>query len=88
MLFLRIISWKGASRFNGGVCFSDGRLHFQMGGMSHGEGFGFGGRGGFSKKNHKMGGAPHVPPTMGNPGGGVPHGEGIGFDGGSFQKKS
>ena len=38
MLFLRIISWKGASRFNGGVCFSDGGLHFQMGGMSLGGG--------------------------------------------------
>ena len=29
MLFLGIISWKGASRFNGWVCFSDGGFIFK-----------------------------------------------------------
>ena len=28
VLFLGIISWKVTSRFNGGVCFSDGGIHF------------------------------------------------------------
>ena len=31
MLFLGIILWKGASRFNGGVCFSDGGAPFLSG---------------------------------------------------------
>ena len=43
MLFLRIISWKGASRFNGGGCFSDGGgASFLSGGcigFDGGEGF-------------------------------------------------
>ena len=33
MFFLEIISWKGASRFNGGgVCLSDGEASFLSGG--------------------------------------------------------
>ena len=35
MLFLGIISWKSASRFNGGVCFSDGRASFLSGATPH-----------------------------------------------------
>ena len=49
----------GASRFNGGGCFLDGGASF----LSRG----FDGVGVFEKKC-KMGGAPHMPPTMGNPG--------------------
>ena len=66
MLFLEIISWKGVSCFNGGVCFSDGGASFLSGGgHSIGEHQFWGG--GFLKKNHKMGGAtPMPPPTMGN----------------------
>ena len=37
MLFLGIISWKGASRFNGGSCFSDGGASY----LSEGVGGGF-----------------------------------------------
>ena len=60
MLFLRITSWKGASRFNGGGCFSDGGASFLSGGC-----IGFdGGGGGVSNKSLGWGGAP---PTMGNP---------------------
>ena len=37
MLFLGIISWKVTSRFNGGVCFSDGGDSFlSRTGMPHG----------------------------------------------------
>ena len=41
MLFLGIISWKVASRFNGGGggCFSDGSFTFKLEGAPHGEGF-------------------------------------------------
>ena len=41
MLFLGIISWKGASHFNGGGCFSDGVASFLSGGC-----IGFDGGGG------------------------------------------
>ena len=64
MIFLGIISWKGASRFNGGEgCFSDGGTSFLIGGGCPMWGIGFDGRG-FQKKNRWMrGGAPpHVPP--------------------------
>ena len=33
VLFLGIMLWKGASHFNGEVCFSDGRASFLMGGV-------------------------------------------------------
>ena len=50
----------------GGGCFSDwvGFIFKGGGGAPWGD-IGFG-RGAF-EKNHKMGGAPHAPPTMGNP---------------------
>ena len=35
MLFLGIISWKSASRFSGGVCFSDGQASFLSGATTH-----------------------------------------------------
>ena len=38
MLFLGIISWIGASRFNGGVVFQMGGASFLSGGAPHGEG--------------------------------------------------
>ena len=38
MLFLGIISWTGASRFNGGVVFQMGGASFLSGGAPHGEG--------------------------------------------------
>ena len=55
MLFLGIISWKGASRFNGwrGLFFSWGGFIFKWG-VSHG-GIGFDGLGSF-EKNRWMGG--------------------------------
>ena len=69
MLFLGMISWNGASRFNGWVCFSDGGgASFLSGGCAPwgvlvlmGEVF---------KKNSKMGEVPPPmpPPTIGNPG--------------------
>ena len=86
MLFLRIISWKGASRFNGGVCFSDGCLHFQMGGMSHGEGFGFGGRGGFRKKIIRWGVPPMSPRLWETLVGGCPMEGALVLMGGVFKK--
>ena len=53
MLFLGIISWKGASCFNeggrGGGVFQMG-ASFLRGGVPHGGGIGFGGGGGGSKK--------------------------------------
>ena len=66
MLFLGIISWKGASRFNGWVCFSDGGFIFKqqvypMGSLVLMVG-------GFQKKIIGWGGHPgHPAPTMGNP---------------------
>ena len=62
MLFLGIISWKGASRFNegGGGCFSDWGASFLSGGVPWGD-IGFDGRG-FQKKSLDGGGggvAPH-----------------------------
>ena len=68
MLFLGIISWKGASRFNGGSCFSDGGASYLSEGCAPwGHRFWWGGGG--SKKNCRMGGGapPHASPTMGNP---------------------
>ena len=56
MLFLRIISWKGASGFNGGVCFSGGGASFLSGECPMGGVFVL------------MGDGPPPPPTMGNPG--------------------
>ena len=57
MVFLGIISWKGVSCFNGGVCFSDRGASFLSGGgegVPHGGGINFGGGG--VQKNCKMGG--------------------------------
>ena len=62
MLFLGIISWKGASCFNG-----LGGFIFKWGvGVPHGGASGL--MGSFSKKlKHRGGHPPHVLPTMGNP---------------------
>ena len=50
MLFLGIISWKGASRFNGGSCFSDGGASYLSEGCAPwGHRFWWGG-GGVQKK--------------------------------------
>ena len=50
VLFLGIISWKSASRFNGGVCFSDGRASFLSGATPHeGTSVLMGGGGGWKK---------------------------------------
>ena len=60
VLFLGIISWRGVSCFNGGICFSDGRASFLSWGMPH--------RGasvligGFSKKIAGWGSPPLMPP--------------------------
>ena len=67
MIFLGIISWKGASLCSGGVCFSDGRLHFKVGCLLHGTKVGFDG---VSEKNCRMKGEPPpIPPplSMGKP---------------------
>ena len=57
MLFLGIISWKGASRFNGGGCFSD--RGFLSGGSTLGASVLMEG----VEKNRRMGGgALHAPP--------------------------
>ena len=64
MLFLGIISWKSASRFNGGVCFSDGRASFLSGATPH-EGTSVlmgGGKG--LEKICSMGGCPPMLPTV------------------------
>ena len=62
MLFLGIISWKGASRFNGGGCFSD--RGFLSGGSTLGASVLMEG----VEKNRRMGGgALHAPSTIGNP---------------------
>ena len=63
MFFLGIVSWKGASRFNEGVCFLDGE-----GDAPHGKGIGFDRR--VFDNNCRMGGGsapPSLPHTMGNP---------------------
>ena len=74
VFFLGIISWKGATLFNGGGgCFSD-RALLLSGGLlhwGHQFWFGSGGGGGGSKKNRTMGrgvDTPHTPNTMGKPG--------------------
>ena len=65
MLFLGIISWKGASHFNGGgSCFSDGRGFIFNWRVHHGEGGGV-------EKIIEWGARSMTPPsptpTMGNP---------------------
>ena len=70
MLFLGIILWKGASCFNGEVCFSDGGgLFFKWEMCPMGGGIILMGGGGVKKKKDRGGGcpAPMLPPTMGNP---------------------
>ena len=58
VIFLGIISWKGASRFNGGEgCFSDGGTSFLIGGDAPcGASVLMGG--GFKKKSWDEGGCP------------------------------
>ena len=75
MLFLGIISWKGASRFNGGFVFHMGGLIFKWGMHPMGGGIDFDGGGGGSKKiigceegGGWVGALPYAPPTIGNPG--------------------
>ena len=68
MLFLGIISWKGASRFNGGFVFQMRGASLLSGGECtpwQGHQFWWG----VFKKNCRMGGGPPMPPppTMGNP---------------------
>ena len=65
--FLGIISWKGASLFNGRFVFQLGGFIFKWGHPIEGISFD-GGRG--CRKNHRMGGfggGSPCPPTMGNP---------------------
>ena len=58
----------GASQFNvGGSCFSDGGALFLSRRCTPYGGIGFDEVGVF-EKNGRMGGAPPMPPTMGNPG--------------------
>ena len=62
---------EGASRFNGGVCFSDGGgFIFKWGVTPHGGASVLIGEGVSKKIVGWAGGAPHAPlfPTMGNPG--------------------
>ena len=65
MPFLGIISWNGASRFNGrGIVFSDGEPSLLNEGCPMG-GIGFDGGGGCFEKNVGWGAPPS--PTMRNP---------------------
>ena len=57
MILLVIISWTGASRFNGGICFLDGEASFLSG---EGGSIGFDGR--VFEKNCWMGGNVPLPP--------------------------
>ena len=71
MLFLGIISWEGASHFNGGFVFQMGGASFLSWGGAPRGGIGFDGRG-FKKNCRMMGGGggppmPPPPPTVGNP---------------------
>ena len=69
MLFLGIVSWKGASCFNGGgggVVFQiEGGFIFKWGGAPHGWSISF--DGGVFKKKCRMGGVPPMPPNYGKP---------------------
>ena len=62
MLFVGIISWKGASRLNGGFVFQMGEGFIFKRGHPMG-GIGFDGKG-FRKKNCKMGGRYYENPGM------------------------
>ena len=64
VLFLGIISWRGVSCFNGGICFSDGRASFLSLGMPHRGASVL--MGGFSKKIAGWGGTP-APRCYGKP---------------------
>ena len=67
MLFLGIISWKGASRFIwGGVVFQMARGFIFKWAVRPMRGIGF--DGGFLKKIVGWGATSPLPPTMGNPG--------------------
>ena len=66
VLSLGIMLWKGATHFNGGVCFSDGGVSFLIGGVGGGTPW----RASFLmwgvwKKYHGMGG--DAPPSTGKP---------------------
>ena len=68
VLFLGIMLWKGASRFNGEVCFSDGGVSFLIGGAGHPmEGIIFDGGRVWKKYNGMGEDAPHAPPSTGKP---------------------
>ena len=71
MLFLGIISWKGASHFKEGFFFRWGTLFLSGGGRVPHGGIGFDGGGGGLKKIVGWGVLPPFPPpptaTMGNP---------------------
>ena len=75
VLFLGIISWKGASYFNGGGCFSDGGgdLIFKWGGAPWGASVLMMGGGGFRKKLLDGRGCPPCPPHYGKPCWGIMH---------------
>ena len=60
MLFLGIISWNGASRFNGAAVFQIGGFIFKLGGSTPWGEIGFDGW--ISKRNLRMGGHPPMAP--------------------------
>ena len=66
VLFLGIMLWKGASHFNGKVCFSDGGVSFLIGGGHLMEGIIFDGGGGFGKIMDEWR-SPPCPPSTGKP---------------------
>ena len=68
MLFLGIISWEGASSFNGGFVFQMGGGFILSGGVPHGRALVLMGGGVRKKSLDGGGGNPHAPSTMGNPG--------------------